>query len=297
MSGLGRILLASAWLGAASLAQAQAQAQQTLVDIDLVGNDGIRTAVKATLTLPDGAAPQKRPAVVILHHAGGWTAGTTAQYASLLAAQGFVTLEPRMFDSDGEREDTYRHLPTVFASLAYLAAHPAVNPQRIALMGLSYGALLSLYAGTRWASARYLPGEPRYAAIAAFYPLCWVGKAYLARNIGKWKNKAFPESFMDQWAGVPLAIFAGGADDYESRDAAACTDFVAAIPDQRQKALTRVHVYPTATHGWDHGRSYSFFARTACRGAGCTNSNESNPQVTQQAKDDLLDFLAAALRR
>lgn len=288
---IGRVFL----IYAALVTLAHAQARQSLVDLSFAGNDGEQLTIKALLTQPETPAAQKRPAVVILHHAGGWSAGTTAQYASFLAAQGFVTLELRMFDSDGDKEDTYRHLPSVFGGLAYLARQADIDDRKIALMGLSYGALLSLYAGTNWARTKYPLGELRYAAIAAFYPLCWVGKAYISRTIGKWKNKAYPESFMDQWAGIPLAIFAGEADDYESRDPKACTDFAAAIPDPKQKSLTRVQVYPGATHGWDHGRTYSFFARTACKGAGCNNTNESNPEITQKGMADLLKFLREAL--
>lgn len=291
MSAISRVLLTQTVWAVFSLAQAQ----QSVVDVSFAGNDGEQITIRATLTLPEKAAAQKRPAIVILHHAGGWRAGTTAQYASYLASQGFVTLEPRMFDGDGEREDSYRHMPTVFGSLAYLAKRPDVDDKKIALMGLSYGAVLSLFAGTSWARTKYPLGELRYAAIAPFYPLCWLGKAYISRTIGKWKNKAYPEPFMDQWAGIPLAIFAAGADDYESKDPKACTDFVASIPDEKQRSLTQVHLYPAATHGWDHGRTYSFFARTACKGSGCNNTNVSNPEVTQTAKADLLKFLQAKL--
>lgn len=291
MNAVRRILVMHAVLAVSSVALAQ----QSVVDVSFTGNEGERITVEATLTLPEKPAGQKRPAIVILHHAGGWGAGTTAQYASFLASQGFLTLEPRMFNAGGEGEDTYRHMPTVFGSLAYLAKRPDVDDKKIALMGLSYGAVLSLYAGTTWARTKYPLGELRYAAIASFYPLCWVGKAYVSRTIGKWKNRAYPESFMDQWAGIPLAIFAGGADDYESKDPKSCTDFVASIPDEKQRSLTQVHLYPAATHGWDHGSTVSFFARTACKGSGCNNTNESNPEITQTAKTNLLKFLQQKL--
>lgn len=291
MSATSRVFIANAVLAVCSLAQAQ----ETVIDVRFPGNDGEQVTIEAAITLPAKSAAQKRPAIVILHHAGGWGAGTNAQYATFLASQGFVALEPRMFNTDGEREDTYRHMPAVFGSLAYLAKRPDVDDKKIALMGLSYGALLALYAGTNWARTKYPLGEVRYAAIASLYPLCWVGKAYVSRTIGKWKNRAYPESFMDQWAGIPLAIFAGGADDYESKDPKSCTDFVASIPDEMQRSLTQVHLYPAATHGWDHGRTYSFFARTACKGSGCNNTNESNPEITQIAKADLLKFLQQKL--
>jgi dienelactone hydrolase len=270
-------------------------AQSTVVNVGFADNNGSQKSVEAVLTLPGKAPPGKRPAVVILHHAGGWGAGTTAQYATFLSSQGFATLEPRMFNTDGDKEDTYAHMPTVFGSLTYLAKRPDIDANKIALMGLSYGALLSLYAGTEWAHQKYQSGEHRYAAIAPFYPLCWVARAYVDRSIGKWKNRAFPESLMDKWAGIPLKIFAPGLDDYESRDSKSCGDFVAALPDAKQKSLTSVRVYPAATHGWDHGRTYTFYSRTACKGAGCNNTNESSPDVTEKAKEDLLQFLRQRL--
>src|SRR5687767_7705189 len=107
MSALHRALVVQALFGVVSLAQAQ----QSVVEMTFSGNDGERVTVEATLTLPEGPATGKRPAMVILHHAGGWRGGATTQYATLLASQGFVTLEPRMFEGDGEREDTYRHMP------------------------------------------------------------------------------------------------------------------------------------------------------------------------------------------
>jgi dienelactone hydrolase len=153
MCTTNRALIASAVLAVSSLAQAQ----EAVIDLRFLGNDGEQVTIEAAITLPAKSAVQKWPAIVILHHAGGWGAGTTAQYAAFLASQGFVALEPRMFNTDGEREDTYRHMPTVFGSLAYLAGRPDVDDKKIALMGLSYGALLSLYAGTAWARAATTP--------------------------------------------------------------------------------------------------------------------------------------------
>ncbi len=39
----------------------------------------------------------KRPAVVILHHSGGWEAGTNKQYVELLSQNGFIAIEPILF--------------------------------------------------------------------------------------------------------------------------------------------------------------------------------------------------------
>ena len=271
-------------------------AEPSVVNVSFPDNNGAPKTIEAVLTLPTKGTPARMPAIVILHHSGGWGAGTTAQYASFLSSHGFVTLEPRMFNVDGDRQDTYAHMPAVFGSLTYLANRPEVDARRIGLMGLSYGAVLALYAGTEWAHGKYQPSIARYAAIAPFYPLCWVGKAYVTRSIGKWKNRAYPESLFDRWVGIPIRIFAAGADDYDSRDPKSCEDFVASIPDEKQRSITSVQVYPTATHGWDQGKTFSFFAATGCKGTGCNNTNQSNPEITEKAKVDLLNFLQEKLR-
>lgn len=67
-------------------------------------SDGSEEQTRAILRLPaaspgpQSSAPAKAPALVILHHAGGFDAGTTAQHARFFADKGFVTLEPVLFE-------------------------------------------------------------------------------------------------------------------------------------------------------------------------------------------------------
>ena len=109
--------------------------------------------------------------------------------------------------------------------------------------------------------------------------------------IRRMSSFGFPQDFYDTWIKAPIAIFIGGKDDYESRDPKSCDSFVSSIKDEAQRSKTTVRLYPDATHGWDHGRTYSFQEPFACKWQGCRNTNQSDLEVTERAKSDLLNFL------
>ena len=73
-----------------------------------------------------------------------------------------------MFNTDGDKEDHMPHMPRS-SVVWHSCKRPDIDAKKIARMGLSYGALLSLYAGTEWAHQRYQAGGHRYAAIAPLY--------------------------------------------------------------------------------------------------------------------------------
>jgi len=91
------------------------------------------------------------PAVIGLHGSGGGHA-SMAEPASLLAAQGFAVYVLHYFDRTGttelDRETIFRHFPvwmkTLWDSVSFVARQPEVDPERIALLGFSLGAYLSL---------------------------------------------------------------------------------------------------------------------------------------------------------
>jgi dienelactone hydrolase len=78
-----------------------------------------------------------------------------------------------------------------------LAAHPRIDPARIAVMGFSFGGRTALWASYPRFQQRYGPGLSRFAAHLAFYPTsCHIRLAD-----------------EDRVGDAPIRIFHGAADD------------------------------------------------------------------------------------
>ena len=91
------------------------------------------------------------PAVVALYGSGGDAKGMH-KYASLLAEQGFAVYVLHYFDRTGtqfaDKQIIFRNFPlwmkTLWDAISFVEKQPAVDPKRIALLGFSLGAYLSL---------------------------------------------------------------------------------------------------------------------------------------------------------
>jgi dienelactone hydrolase len=91
------------------------------------------------------------PAVIGLHGSGGGH-GTMADPASLLAEQGFAVYVLHYFDRTGtewaDKPTIFRHFPvwmkTLWDAVSFVEKRAEVDPSRIALLGFSLGAYLSL---------------------------------------------------------------------------------------------------------------------------------------------------------
>src|SRR5215470_15411829 len=283
---------------AAALLMVSSCAQQPIVEVPVAavgGGDGSRR-VEALVRQPSvGSGQTKYPAVILLHSAWGWAdphEGVQV-YAEALSSAGYVTLEPRMFPGGGGNGTASSYLPEFFGLLRYAATRPDVDPNRIAVVGFSFGGILSLIAATKWANEQYLKGSPRIAAYAPFYPVCWG----LEANV-KGRSSSVPTSAWSavsteawsEWTGAPVKIFAGGKDNYDDRDPNACQEAIDSLPESARKSFS-VMVYASATHGWDQRRSETFYEPLACKGRGCNKSILPDAQVTRQSIKDLSDFL------
>jgi len=117
--------------------------------------DGV--SVPAYLTLPPGGTGRNLPAVVLPH--GGpsardeWGFHWIAQY---LAHQGYAVLQPNFRGSAGygdqwQQQDGFRGWRTsigdITAGARWLAAQGIANPNRMAILGWSYGGYAALQAG------------------------------------------------------------------------------------------------------------------------------------------------------
>jgi len=91
------------------------------------------------------------PAVIALHGAGGNISGME-RYASVLAAEGFAVYLLHYFDRTGTEPDdlqSMKHnfplwMKTLWDAISFVETQPQVDPERIALLGFSLGAYLSL---------------------------------------------------------------------------------------------------------------------------------------------------------
>lgn len=259
---------------------------QDIVKYEFLNLDGKQETIEAEIRVPKSEPNGK--AVIILHHAGGWKQGTTTQYADILVKNGYVTFEPRLFNSKPKLSSEY--IGEVFGALKYVSNVSNVDKNQISLMGMSFGANLTIFSATEWASKKFTDRKIRFKSFVALYPVCWRHAANIKRNLkASEENSKIPDDFEDKWIGAPLKIMSGTLDDYDGKDPNACKEFIEAIPDEKQKAVTTLIQYDGATHGWDQP-SKSFFAPTACKNKGCTNTNTNNPAVTEKGKLDLLLF-------
>jgi dienelactone hydrolase len=241
--------------------------------------------IAARLLVP--AAPAgKAPAVLILHGSAGPTT-REGGYAEALQTAGFVTLEPDQWScrglaggSDGRPKTVAETLPDVFGARAFLAAHPAVDPARIAVMGFSFGGVASMLAATRAYNDRFSPGAP-FAAFMPVYPACWT------------YNTVPGHEFADLVA-APLLLVTGALDQYDD-DPDAGDRLVASLAPH-DRARIRTKVFAGAHHCFDMpGVDVVVEDPMSHRGAGGQVIMRHNPGATAQSHGLCVEFFREAI--
>jgi fermentation-respiration switch protein FrsA (DUF1100 family) len=132
------------------------------------GVDGITLA--GHLRVPPPAAGQRQPAVVVAGPSPQVKEQAPDVYAERLTAEGYatLTLDYRNFGESGgaprQREDPAGKLADLRAAVSFLARQPAVDPARIAMVGVCAGGGYALKAAAFDRRIR------AFAGIAGFYP-------------------------------------------------------------------------------------------------------------------------------
>jgi dienelactone hydrolase len=222
-----RALMADAW--SAPLEQVEFEgASQHLLSGGLIRGDRIQ----GYLAKPDGAGPF--PAVIGLHGCAGMHDTTKQRLADDLVVRGYVLL---LVDSYATRGIDHACTSTAFATfvmrrpdaygaLVFLGRQTFVDPRRVAVVGFSAGARVTLsMAEPNSFELFILPGDLRFRAAAAFYPPC--------------------ERAMTR-PGIPTLIFIGAIDDWTP--AADCSDKIARWGNDGPPV--DLVVYPGVHHGF-----------------------------------------------
>jgi len=198
--------------------------------------------VSGQLRVPKDSNEARMPAVVISHGSGG-VDSRGQLYVEALNAAGIATLEIDMWAARGWLDGTLNRpagvpetLPDAYGALKFLSEVPNIDPDRIGIMGFSWGGVVAmLTATTPYTVATYgseLNGL-KFAAHIAHYPVCWVYNLV--------KGYEFKE-----FTGAPVLIQSGELDDYDV-DPETCPKLV----ESTNADFISVNIYPHATHAWD----------------------------------------------
>jgi dienelactone hydrolase len=151
-----------------------------VVSIPLLDQPHDIPAISGELAMPEGPGPF--PVVILLHGCGGLTPASrqrAAQWAALYRELGYVTLIPDSFtprgwygcrNRDPNSQITLRHrVVDAYSALAFLAAQPFIDKERVVLEGMSQGGGAVLRALT---TDDPTDQHGTFAAGIAFYPPC-----------------------------------------------------------------------------------------------------------------------------
>jgi dienelactone hydrolase len=197
---------------------------------------GKPATIAGELRLPRGR-PGRLPAVLLVHGSGG-VGDRPGRWAAELNGLGIASFVPDSFSSRGltETGTNQAELPHVamivdaYRALALLAAHPRIDPARIAIMGFSKGGFVALYSSLKRFQRMHAPAGLQFAAHVAFYPIC--ARTYIDDEVVSER---------------PIRIFHGEADDWLPIEH--CRRYVARLQAAgRDASLT---AYPGARHGFD----------------------------------------------
>ena len=204
-----------------------------------IANAGQPSMIAGELRLPAGLRPDQRvPAMVLVHGSGGIGASTD-QWARELNNVGVAAFILDSFAGRGivstVQDQTQLHSLTMmvdaYRALDWLAEHPRIRADRIAIIGFSKGAVASVYSAmTRFQEAYGTAGH-RFAAHIGLYTPC---------------NMTYERDTLV--GSAPIRLFHGIADDYVA--IGPCREYAARLR-QAGADVTLVE-YPEAHHSFDN---------------------------------------------
>ncbi len=185
--------------------------------------------VEAYLSKPEGDGPF--PAIVYLHGCGGLSKSRRDAVAALMTGWGYVTLAVDSFSARGLKYSCDNLMSAregdALAALRHLSAQRFVDPQRIAVVGSSQGAIVALQLASTRPRFFAVPDVLKFKAVVAYYPEC---------------------SFATEQLTLPAIILIGELDDWTP--AADCERWMARRAGKG--APVKLVVYPGVYHSFDN---------------------------------------------
>jgi dienelactone hydrolase len=195
--------------------------------------------VKATLGFPEQVR-DRYPAIIVVHALGGYRDANEGFVAAELRKAGFATLTYDSFAARGTTgaalQGSSGYLPPgvadAYAALRLLSGEPRIDPDRIAIVGFSYGAEVAHLTAFETLRSALNPGPGRFAAHVAFYPGGTFG--------------AIAEA--NAYTGSPVLMLLGERDD--NLPVAKIEAYLAYARTAGTPAPIETVIYPGAYHAW-----------------------------------------------
>jgi dienelactone hydrolase len=198
---------------------------------------GKPTMLAGELRIPKPGT-DRLPAVILVHGSGGLGAsadrwaqelnsiGVAAFILDSFSGRGIVNTQ-----NDQSQLNSLAMMVDAYRALASLAKHPRIDPDRIAVMGFSKGAVASVYSSNERFRKLHGPATVQFAAHIGLYTPC---------------NVRYAED--DRTSGKPIRLFHGIADDYVSIEP--CRAYAERL--KKAGADVALAEYPGAYHAYDN---------------------------------------------
>lgn len=206
--------------------------------------------------------PQKNVAAVVILHGSAGVDSRGNFYARALNAAGIATLEIDMWEARGVTGISNRPLlplatyPDAFGALAFLSTYPGIDPERIGVMGFSWGGVVTMASATQNV-ATVFGGALRFKAHVANYPICYAYNNPYIPNSAFGANATAANGGPNPLTGARLMIQIGKKDDYDrandNGDGSLPCRALKTSPSltPAEQGLVNVVTYEGAYHAWD----------------------------------------------
>jgi dienelactone hydrolase len=231
--------------------------------------------VSGTLYLPENATSPV-PAIVLVHGTAGIDRrGQLYRRPLLDAGIGIfeVDFKTGIYRGTTDRPKPDTFLPMAFAALKELRKQPAVDPNRIGIMGFSLGGNTALRTAMESNVKQWMGDDKSFAAFALFYPVC----DHFTKEFEKSGSKL---------TGGPMIVFYGTEDSYG--DGKAVPELKSLLATKYGFHVTTVE-YPGATHGFNlNGPEMTLFDPAA---KGMKAHIKWDPEATNDSVTKVVAFL------